>query len=342
LPIAETDSAGGSAPDALAAEALGPRDIRNVSTLRISVTDHCNFRCVYCMPEEGMNWLPKADVLTYEEFAEIARAAAGFGISEFKLTGGEPLLRKDLDRLVGMLRALPSTRDISLTTNGLLLGRFSKQLHEAGLDRVTVSMDTLDADKFREITRIGKLERVLEGIRIAEREGLGPVKINVVVMRDFNLDEVVAFAEYTREHTQTVRFIEFMPLASSMIRDRDQFVPYDEVRRRIEDAVGPLTAAHRDSGTGPARVFKLDGAAGKIGFIHAMSQPFCSTCNRLRLTANGQLRSCLFDGGEVDVRDILRAGRGFEALQRAFVDCVALKPETHDYYGTRQMSQIGG
>jgi cyclic pyranopterin phosphate synthase len=312
-----------------------------VRTLRISVTDHCNLRCVYCMPEEGMQWLPREDLLTYEEFAEVARAALTFGIDEFKLTGGEPLVRKDLDRLVRMLRALPGTREVSLTTNGLLLERYAHALRDAGLDRVTVSMDTLDPDRFRQITRTGDLRQVLAGAAAAEQAGLGPVKINVVVMREYNIDEVVAFAAHTLDHARTVRFIEFMPLGKSLI-DEDQFVPYADIRRRIETALGPLSPADGDAGSGPARVFKLRGAAGKIGFIHAMSQPFCSTCNRLRLTCDGQLRSCLFDGGEIEARPLLRPRLRFDALRQAFVDCVVLKPDAHRHYGTRQMSQIGG
>ncbi len=328
-------------PPALSSEATGPRDIRAVRTLRISVTDHCNLRCVYCMPAEGMQWLPRDELLTYEEFTEVARAALTFGIDEFKLTGGEPLVRKDLDRLVRMLRALPSTREISLTTNGLLLDRYAASLRDAGLDRVTVSMDTLDPGRFREITRTGDLHAVLAGMAAAERAGLGPVKINVVVMREYNIDEIAGFAAHTLDHARTVRFIEFMPLGKSLIDD-DQFVPYAEIRRRIESALGPLSPADRDAGSGPARVFKLPGSAGKIGFIHAMSEPFCSTCNRLRLTCDGQLRSCLFDGGEIDVRPMLRPQLSFDGLRQAFVDCVVLKPDAHRHYGTRQMSQIGG
>ena len=332
-----------AAAEQLNAEAQGPRDVRFVTTLRISVTDHCNFRCVYCMPEEGVKWLPRDELLSYEEIVHVARAALSLGIRDFKLTGGEPLLRKDLPELVRALRALPETGELSLTTNALLLDRFAEPLRDAGLDRITVSMDTLDPDLFRQITRTGDLQRVWHGVEVAERCGLGPIKINVVVMRGYNLDEVAEFAALTREHRRTVRFIEFMPLGKSrLLTDEDHFVPYAEVRERIEDALGPLSPADRDVGSGPARVFRLNTGAGKIGFIHAMTEPFCSTCNRLRLTPDGQLRSCLFDGGEVHVRPLVRPAANAESLRQAFVDCVVRKPSLHGYHGDRQMSQIGG
>ncbi|MFO0839138.1 MAG: GTP 3',8-cyclase MoaA [Phycisphaerae bacterium] len=341
LPI--FDAAPDDASAALAAAAQGPRDIRYVKTLRISVTDHCNFRCIYCMPEEGVEWLPKHDLLTYEEIVEIARAAMRHGVRDFKLTGGEPLLRKDLDQLVRMLRELPGTGEISLTTNGLLLDLYAGTLRAAGLNRVTVSIDTLNPAKFRAITRTGDLDRVWAGIEVAEAAGLGPAKINVVVMRNHNEDEIADFARLTLTSPRTIRFIEFMPLADSkLLAQSDALVPYDEMRRTVEDSLGPLEPASRDVGNGPANVFHLAGASGRIGFIHAMSAPFCSTCNRLRLTPEGRLRSCLFDGGEVDVRPLVRPRLNSGALHQAFLDCVVLKPDVHRAYGTRQMSRIGG
>lgn len=332
-----------AAAEELSAAALGPRDIRAVRTLRISVTDHCNFRCIYCMPEEGVAWLPHDQILTYEEIAEVARVALSHGIRDFKLTGGEPLLRKDLPVLVELLRALPGIGEISLTTNGLLLERFAPDLRRAGVQRITVSLDTLDPARFRAITRTGDLARVRAGIAAAEALGLGPVKLNVVVMRGYNLDELADFAALTLREPRTVRFIEFMPLADSrLLHDADQFVPYAEMRAALETAHGPLAPAGRDVGNGPARIFRIPGACGRIGFIHAMSEPFCATCNRLRLTPDGQLRSCLFDGGEVDLRPLLRPAADGAALRRAFVDCVRFKPDVHGAYGTRQMSQLGG
>ncbi len=332
-----------SAASSLAAAALGPRNIGYVRTLRISVTDHCNFRCVYCMPETGVDYLPREEILTYEEITHVARAAIRHGIREFKLTGGEPLLRRDLPGLVRMLRDLPGCEHISLSTNGLLLEKAAPELKRAGVDRVTVSMDTLDATRFREITRTGDLDRVWSGIDKADALGLGPVKLNVVVMRDHNVDEVVDFAALTLRSPRTVRFIEFMPLGQSKaLMEVDQFVPFAEIRDRIERQHGPMQAADRDSGFGPARVFRLNGAQGRVGFIHAMSSPFCSTCNRLRLTPEGQLRSCLFDGGEIDIKPYVRPSLHAEELYRAFIDCVVLRPDQHQHYGNRQMSSIGG
>lgn len=342
LPLVVDDS-GGAAPAELADVALGPRDIRHVTTLRLSITDRCNFRCQYCMPAGGVEWLPKADLLTLDEIVAIVRAALGHGISDFKLTGGEPLLRSDLCDLVRALRSLPGVRELSLTTNGLLLARFAGPLRRAGLDRVTVSLDTLDPARFREITGGGDLRVVLEGIAAADAAGLGPVKLNVVVMRGVNDDEIADLAGLTLAQPRTVRFIEFMPLGRSRCDDGpDALVPYREVRERIEARFGALSPTARDSGSGPARVFSLPGARGRVGFIHAMSDPFCSTCNRLRLTPEGLLRSCLFDGGEIDLRPLLRPRSEPAALSRAFVECVRLKPAEHRACGERQMSRIGG
>lgn len=327
-----------------AAAALGPRDIGFVQTLRISVTDHCNLRCVYCMPEDGVDWLPRENLLTFEEIVEVARAAIDLGVRNFKITGGEPLVRRDVVSLIEMLRRLPGVEEISLTTNGMLLTPLVRTLRDAGVDRVTVSLDTLREDRFRGITRTGDLKIVWRGIEAAEEAGLGPVKLNVVVMRDYNLDELTDFAALTLNTARTVRFIEFMPLGDSKLLTDEarQFVPFDEMRQRIEAKHGSMMPADRDVGHGPARVFQLPGARGRVGFIHAMSAPFCSTCNRLRLTPDGQLRSCLFDGGEVELKPLLRPHTSRTALRRAFVDCVTLKPDQHHRYGNRQMSQIGG
>ncbi|MCA9243857.1 MAG: GTP 3',8-cyclase MoaA [Phycisphaerales bacterium] len=328
----------------LAAASIGPRDIRFVRTLRVSVTDHCNLRCVYCMPEDGVEWLPREDLLSYEEITEVARVAIDLGVLDFKITGGEPLVRQDVPDLVRMLRQLPGIGEISLTTNGMLLERFAAPLAEAGINRVTVSLDTLNADRFRQITRTGDLDRVWRGIEAAERHGLGPVKLNCVVLRGQNFDEVADFAALTVDSARTVRFIEFMPLGQSrtLLDGAAEFVAWGEMRERIEQAYGPLSPADADVGSGPARVFRIDGAKGRIGFIHAMSAPFCSTCNRMRLTPDGELRACLFDGGEVDLKPMLRPFAQPKALQSAFVKSVTFKPDAHQSYGNRQMSRIGG
>ena len=345
LPVlaAQADPAVAADAARLADEAIGPRDIRAVKTLRVSVTDRCNLRCTYCMPAEGMKWIPKGELLDFDEIVSVAQTAIGLGVRNFKITGGEPLLRQEVETLVARLHELPGVGELSLTTNGLLLAERAEALKQAGIRRVTVSLDTLRADRFRELTRTGQIEKVWEGIEAAEAAGLSPLKLNVVVLRDTNLDEVADFAGMTRDSMRQVRFIEFMPLgASKALTGADQFVPYDEIRSAIERVHGPLTPTDQDAGDGPARHFRIPGATGKLGFIHAMSAPFCSTCNRLRLTPEGQLRSCLFDGGEVDLKPLLRAPAQPGALRQAFIDCVRLKPDRHQMYGNRQMSQIGG
>lgn len=356
----------------------GPRSISAVRMLRISLTDRCNFRCVYCMPADGVEWLPKFELLSFEEIVETARAAAEVhGIRRFKLTGGEPTVRKDLATLVRMLRrGVPDVEDLSMTTNGALLEDLVGPLRDAGLDRVTVSIDSLKPDRFRRITRTGDLAAVMRGLDRAESAGFDAVKINCVTMRGVNDDEFADFARLTLDRRLTVRFIEYMPLGDAALstapamppaavdesetgpaggcgaqdRGADAFIPEAEVRGRIEAELGPLEPVDRalETGVGPANVYRLAGAgaAGRIGFISAMSEPFCATCNRLRLTATGVLRSCLFEGGEVDLKPILRAGaadpRRRELLGRAMAECVRLKPDVHSRHGNEQMSRIGG
>ncbi|MCG8406823.1 MAG: GTP 3',8-cyclase MoaA [Phycisphaerales bacterium] len=331
-----------------AAESItGPRHISAVKTLRISVTDRCNFRCVYCMPEDKIDWVPKATLLTYQEILTVARAAQRHGIQGFKITGGEPLVRKDLHRLIGMLKELPGSPELSMTTNGALLDQYAPALKSAGLDRITVSLDTMNRQRFHEITRGAHLDHVWRGIDAAVRAGFRPPKINCVAMRGINDDEFADFAALTLERDITVRFIEYMPLGRTALGGayERRFVSEAEIRGPIEAVHGTLEPASKDTGHGPAIVYRLANAAGRIGFISAMSKPFCETCNRLRLTAEGQLRSCLFDGGEVELRPIIRsedAAQSSHKLHQSFIDCVAFKPEVHSYYGNRQMSQIGG
>lgn len=359
----------------------GPRSIAAVRVLRISVTDRCNFRCVYCMPEEGVKWLARDDLLRFEEIVEIVRAAVEVhGIRRFKLTGGEPTVRHGIVDLVKLLRGIQGVEDLSLTTNGMLLAEMAQPLKDVGLDRVTVSIDSLRQDRFRRITRTGDLSTVLRGLDACAQAGLANLKINCVTMRGTNDDEFGEFARLTTQRDLTVRFIEYMPLGDSAIQHADPavskstqcsemrvaeeetgpaggcgaqergdvFISEREVRMAIEKEVGPLLPADRslEAGVGPASVYRLEGARGRIGFISAMSAPFCSTCNRLRLTANGLLRSCLFEGGEVNVRNILRATTPGTtqrtALATAMSDCVRLKPEVHSHHGNEQMSRIGG
>ena len=350
----------------------GPRSIRAVQVLRVSVTDRCNFRCVYCMPEEGVRWLPKEGILSFEEIAEVVRAAVEMhGIRRFKLTGGEPTLRHGIVELVRMLRQVRGVEDLSLTTNGLLMPDLARPLKDAGLDRVTVSVDSLRGDRFRRITRTGDLATVLRGLDRCEEVGLAGLKVNCVTMRGTNDDEFADFARLTLRRKVTVRFIEYMPLGDAAIqhaagavddsevgpaggcgaqdRGAGAFVSETDVRAAIESELGPLVPVERSTepGVGPATVYRLPGgAAGRIGFISAMSAPFCSTCNRLRLTADGVLRSCLFEGGEVDVRSVLRSPLSPPARRQALADamtaCVRLKPDVHGAHGNEQMSRMGG
>jgi len=350
----------------------GPRSISAVRVLRISITDRCNFRCVYCMPAEGVTWLPREQILSFEEICDVVRAAIEVhGIRRFKLTGGEPTVRSALPDLVGMLRRINGVEDLSLTTNGMRLLDLAGALREAGLDRVTISIDSLRPQRFRQITRTGDLPTVLRGMDRAGAVGLG-LKVNCVTMRGTNDDEFVDFARISIERDLTVRFIEYMPLGDAALlrssapidasevgpaggcgaqdRGEDALVPEAEVREAIERELGPLLPIERttESGVGPAKVYRLarHNPAGRIGFISAMSAPFCSTCNRLRLTANGVLRSCLFEGGEVEIRDLLRSipdpRPRRAALAEAMARCVRLKPDVHSRRGNEQMSRIGG
>jgi cyclic pyranopterin phosphate synthase len=383
LPVLELPrpTAPALAPAPTPAFDTGPRSIHAVRVLRVSLTDRCNFRCVYCMPADGVEWLPKSHLLSFEEIVEIARAAvAVHGIRRFKLTGGEPTVRRDLVDLVRMLRrAVPEIEDLSMTTNGALLEELARPLHDEGLDRVTVSIDSLDPEKFRRITRTGDLAAVLRGLDAAEAVGFTQgLKVNCVTMRGVNDAEFADFARLTLGRKLSVRFIEYMPLGDAALmtaatatpravdesemgpaggcgaqdRGADAFISETEVREKIETGLGPLEPVDRESepGVGPANVYRLSrgNPAGRIGFISAMSAPFCATCNRLRLTATGVLRSCLFEGGEVDLKPILRTpaaaqpGHREQLIADAMTDCVRLKPDVHGARGNEQMSRIGG
>ena len=374
LPVLDLSPPAPGAPSGLD---TGPRSIAAVRMLRVSLTDRCNFRCVYCMPEEGVEWLPKAELLSFEEIVEVARAAAEVhGIRRFKLTGGEPTLRRGVVDLIRMLRAeVPGIEDLSMTTNGALLEELAGPLREAGLDRVTVSIDSLRPDRFRRITRTGDLAAVMRGLDAADAAGFGGLKVNCVTMRGVNDDEVAGFARLTLGRRLTVRFIEYMPLGDAALsaapatsraiddaevgpaggcgaqdRGADAFLSESEVRSAVERDLGALEPVDRklETGVGPAVIYRLSHGRplGRIGFISAMSAPFCETCNRLRLTATGVLRSCLFEGGEVDLKPILRTpavlGRRQTSLADAMTECVRLKPDVHSSRGNEQMSRIGG
>ncbi len=322
---------------------------REIRDMRISVTDRCNFRCVYCMPEEGMQWLKRDTILSLDEIERVARIAVGFGVDELRLTGGEPTLRPGLPELVARLSRIPGLKSLSLTTNGFLLDVLARPLAEAGLTRINVSLDTLDHDKFHQVARRRGLDRVLKGLEELERyPSVAPIKINVVAMRDFTESEVVAFAQLARRKPYVVRFIEFMPLDADGNWERERVLSGAEIMAIVERDFMPLVPIPAEKSSTSRRYTFPDGV-GEMGFINPVSQPFCGTCNRVRLTADGQLRTCLFSVEEWDVRAPLRAGASDAELAGVFVDAVQHKELKHTINegaafqrASRSMSQIGG
>ncbi|MBI1952656.1 MAG: GTP 3',8-cyclase MoaA [Candidatus Omnitrophica bacterium] len=302
---------------------------RRIEYLRISVTDRCNLRCVYCLPREPVSWLPRQEILRFEEILEVVRAGAELGLTRVRLTGGEPLLRPGLTDLVAGLAQVPGLRDLALTTNGVLLARQAGVLARAGLKRVNVSLDTLDPQRFAAVTRFGKIDDVLAGIEAALEAGLAPVKINVVVMRGVNDDEIVPMARLAWERPLHVRFIELMPIGEYFTRER--LVSSREILERLT-ALGPLEPAEPAAGCGPARTFRWAGAKGTVGVIGAVTQAFCAGCNRLRLTASGQLRPCLDDDSAVDLKEALRPKVDAARLAKQILRAVAAKPEMHGMF----------
>jgi cyclic pyranopterin phosphate synthase len=335
---------------------------RSITYLRVSVTDRCNLRCVYCMPEEGVPFLPRREILTLEEIARVVRVAAGMGLRRVRLTGGEPLVRNDIVKLVRWIAETPGIEDVSLTTNGMILDTYAHELADAGLRRVNISLDTLDPERFRAVTRHGDLAAVMEGIAAARDAGLSPIKLNVVVMREVNDQEVAEIARSTLEEDWEVRFIELMPFMdeqetcikeTSVMPGPDGppswgFVPTGEVRKQIEEALGPLEPAESATGAGPARCFRLPGAKGLVGFISPLSeQQFCASCNRMRLTAEGRIRPCLLTDHEVDLKETLRSGGSDHDLRERLLLALGTKPDSHHLWDGnrprwRKMIQIGG
>jgi cyclic pyranopterin phosphate synthase len=321
---------------------------RAIKSLRVSVTDKCNFRCKYCMPAEGLDWLPRDEVLDYEEITRLVAVMARMGVDEVRLTGGEPLVRRDLPTLVRMLAATPGVRDLSLTTNGVLLDRLAAPLVDAGLRRINVSIDSLSHVRFAEITRRDALDRVLRGLEEAERyPELRPIKVNCVAIKDFTETEVPALADLARRKPYVVRFIEFMPLDADEVWRTDQVLTGNEIRALIEDRFGPLVELPAKASS-TARRFAFADGAGEIGFVNPVSEPFCSTCDRIRLTADGQLRTCLFSRREWDLKTPLRAGADDAELTAVVRNAVAHKELKHRINdpgfvrASRSMSQIGG
>ena len=317
---------------------------RGIEYLRISVTDRCNFRCLYCMPEEGLPWLPKAEILTYEEITEIVTQLAPLGLRRVRITGGEPTIRPQLETLIRMLRAVPQVEDIALSTNGAKLVTMAGPLKAAGLDRVNISADSLRPERIVAIARRDLGFNPVEVIDAAHTAGLDPVKINVVVMRGTNDDEIADFARLTIDRPVHVRFIELMPVGDMRELTSEHVVPSDEVLARVA-AVGALTPSEGPSrGNGPAAYYRLAGAMGTIGVITPMTHTYCGSCNRVRLTADGRLRTCLYGDHEVNLRDIVRRG---ERLEPAFREALAGKPKEHNLLqlqvgGLRALSQVGG
>jgi cyclic pyranopterin phosphate synthase len=320
---------------------------RRIGDLRVSVTDRCNFRCQYCMPAEGLPWLERAEVLSFEEITRIVSLFAAMGVGELRLTGGEPLVRRQFPALVAMLRDVEALREISVTTNGFLLGRDAAALVAAGVDRFNVSVDSLQRDRFYALTRRDALEQVLAGLRtLAGFPEAHPIKVNAVAIRGFTELEVLPFAALARSTDYEVRFIEFMPLDADRAWTRDQVLTGAEIRAAIEE-VHPLIEDPREP-SATARVFRFADGAGRIGFINPVSEPFCADCNRVRLTADGRLRTCLFSLNETDLRGPLRDGADDAELERIIRDAVWRKELKHHVgepgfiQPARSMSAIGG
>ena len=320
---------------------------RAISDLRVSVTDRCNFRCQYCMPADGLPWLDREEILRFEEIERLVRVFAAMGVTDVRLTGGEPLVRREFPRLLGMLATVPGLEDLSLTTNGYLLERDAEALVAAGLKRVNVSIDSLQRDRFFQLTRRDSLPQVMRGLEaIARHPQVWPIKVNAVALRGFTEEEALPFAEFARSTSFQVRFIEFMPLDGDHAWTQDQVLSGEEIRA-IVHAVHPLEELPREAHA-TARVFRFADERGELGFVNPVSEPFCSDCNRVRLTADGKLRTCLFSINETDLRTILRSGASDEDLERAIRDAVWRKELKHHVGepGFRQpprtMSAIGG
>lgn len=331
---------------------------RVIDYLRLSVTDRCNLRCIYCMPAEGIQPFGHSDILSYEEIVRIVRVAAELGVRKVRITGGEPLTRKNLPFLISEIRKISGIEDLSMTTNGILLERHAQELADAGLNRVNISLDSFNPERYREITRGGDLDAVLRGLEAARKAGLAPIKINMVPVRGINEDEIEAFAKMTLDSDCHVRFIEFMPSGTAESWGPEKYITTGEMQEII-GKIAPLEPV-RVRKNGPSKYFRLQGARGVIGFISALSHHFCRECNRLRLTPEGKLRPCLFSETEIDLRSPIRTGASDDEIARLLRLSIAVKPEGHTINSTsaagkaspcsgqaapeqkRPMSRIGG
>ena len=318
------------------------------SNLRISVTDRCNIRCFYCMPDENIRFKPRDELLTFEEIEQFVRVAASMGVNKLRITGGEPLVRSELSELIRKLVAIDGIEDVALTTNGILLAEQAATLKASGLHRLNISLDTLNEATFQRITRRAGLERVLEGIFAARETGFERIRLNAVAIAGLTEDDVVPLGEFARAHKMEMRFIEFMPLDAEGNWQDDQVLPGEAIRAQLEQAFGPLVPAARPDPSQPAVDYQFADGIGKIGFINPVSQPFCSDCNRLRITAEGQLRNCLFSTTEWDARALLRSTADDNEIVELIRQCVWAKKPGHGIDGAdfvrpeRAMYQIGG
>ena len=318
------------------------------NNLRISVTDRCNIRCFYCMPAENVQFMPRADLLSFEEMERFVRICVGLGVNKVRLTGGEPLVRKDLSKLVAMIAAIEGIHDIGITTNGILLAEQAQELWDAGLRRINVSLDALDPVKFKEITRREGYEKVLEGIQAAQRVGFDPVKVNAVSVRGMTESEIVPFGEFARKTGAEIRFIEFMPLDADNAWERDKVLFAHEIIERLSAEIMPLIPIPDQNPHAPATEFVFQDGVGRIGFIASVSQPFCMNCDRFRITADGKVRNCLFSLEETDIRGLLRGGGTDSQIAEAVRSSVAAKWEGHQIntakfiQPNRPMYSIGG
>lgn len=322
---------------------------RAITYLRISLTDRCNLRCVYCMPPDGLDWTPQSEVLSNEEIVQVIQAAAALGIKKIRLTGGEPLVRSGIVDLVKQISSIPGIEDIGLTTNGILLEKLVLSLAQAGLKRVNISLDTLRPERFQKITRFGSFDRVWQGIQAAEQAGLSPIKLNAVIIRGVNDDELLELSKLSFSHPWHIRFIELMPIGNTQGWGEgfpalsDRYVSVQEMQARL--AILGLVPVETPMSSGPARTFRAPGAPGTIGFISPLGDHFCQSCNRLRLTADGKLRPCLAEAGEISVREALR---NRQSLNHYLLQAVTSKPAHHNMVpalsalSERRMSQIGG
>ncbi len=319
---------------------------RNIHYLRISLTDHCNLRCIYCMPED-MTFRPNSELMQDDEILLFTRLFASLGFDKIRLTGGEPTVRAHVVDIVRGIASTPGIRSVSMTTNGMLLSRLAGPLAEAGLQRVNVSIDTLNPHKFKRLTRWGKFEDVWSGIQAAEEAGLTPIKLNAVVVKGYNEEDVVDLARLTLEHPWQMRFIEMMPFAEATDIQTQQVVTAAQIKERIEAAIGPLEVANNGRLDGEARLFRIPGAQGDVGFISSVTMPFCASCTRARLTADGVLRMCLLREKEIDLLSPLRAGASLDDLRQLILEAVWFKPWGHGLAEgaiplNRAMNQIGG